>query len=184
MEGKYVNYDDNIGKNIREVRLEKGLSQEELARNCGFSNTTLSAYENRRKIPSLTTIMKIAKELKVTVERLYYGDENTSFIYSEPDIGKKVVNSVYFLWSEGIITYFERYSYGYNPMMEGNNNDPSGVFLFIHKYYSQIKRLICSLDEFNERKTTYIDPDNYLKILLASVAKEINDEIAEGQKKV
>ena len=75
-----MNYDDNIGKNIREVRLEKGFSQEELARNCGFSNTTLSAYENRRKIPNLTTIAKIAKELDVTIERLYYGDENISFI--------------------------------------------------------------------------------------------------------
>ena len=179
-----MNYDDNIGKNIREVRLEKGFSQEELARNCGFSNTTLSAYENRRKIPNLTTIAKIAKELDVTIERLYYGDENISFINSEPDIGKKVVNSVYFLWSEGIVSYFERFSYGYNSMMEGDSNVPNGVFLYVHKYYPQIKRLISSLNEFKERTATYDDPDNYLKILLASVAKEINDEIAKETKKV
>ena len=178
-----MNYDDNIGKNIREVRLEKGFSQEELARNCGFSNTTLSAYENRRKIPNLTTIAKIAKELDVTIERLYYGDENISFINSEPDIGKKVVNSVYFLWSEGVIKYYERLGYGYNPMMDGDSNGPSGVFLYIDKFWPQIKRLIGSLDEFNERRTTYADPDNYLKILFASVAKEINDEIAKEKKK-
>ena len=178
-----MNYDDNIGKNIREVRLEKGLSQEELARKCGFSNTTLSAYENRRKIPNLTTIAKIAKELDVTIERLYYGDENTSFINSEPDIGKKVVNSVYFLWSEGIVSYFERFSYGYNSMMEGDSNVPNGVFLYVHKYYPQIKRLISSLNEFKERTATYAEPENYLKILLASVAKEINDEIAKEKKK-
>lgn len=178
-----MNCDDNIGKNIREVRLEKGLSQEELARKCGFSNTTLSAYENSRKIPNLTTIAKIAKELEVTIERLYYGDENTSFIYSEPDIGKKVVNSVYFLWSEGIILYYERFSYGYNALMEGDSNGPNGVFMYIHKYYPQIKRLINSLNEFKERTATYDDPDNYLKILFASVAKEINDEIAKEKKK-
>lgn len=179
-----MNYDDNIGKNIREVRLEKGFSQEELARNCGFSNTTLSAYENRRKIPNLTTIAKIAKELDVTIERLYYGDEDTSFINSEPDIGKKVVNSVYFLWSEGIVSYYERFSYGYNSMMEGDSNVPNGVFLYVHKYYSQIKRLISSLNEFKERTATYAEPEKYLKILLASVAKEINDEIAKETKKV
>ena len=179
-----MNYDDNIGKNIREVRLEKGHSQEELARKCGFSNTTLSAYENSRKIPNLTTIAKIAKELEVTIERLYYGDENTSFIYSEPDIGKKVVNSVYFLWSEGIISYYERFSYGYNALMEGDSNGPNGVFLDIYKYYPQIKRLINSLNEFKERTATYDDPDNYLKILLASVAKEINDEIEKEKNKV
>lgn len=179
-----MNYDDNIGKNIREVRLEKGFSQEELARNCGFSNTTLSAYENRRKIPNLTTIAKIAKALDVTIERLYYGDEDTSFINSEPDIGKKVVNSVYFLWSEGIVSYYERFSYGYNSMMEGDSNVSNGVFLYVHKYYSQIKRLISSLNEFKERTSTYAEPENYLKILLASVAKEINDEIAKEKKKV
>ena len=178
-----MNYDDNIGKNIREVRLEKGLSQEELARNCGFSNTTLSAYENSRKIPNLTTIAKIAKELEVTIERLYYGDENTSFIFSEPDIGKKVVNSVYYLWSEGIIKYYERFDYGYNSVMDGDSSGPSGVFLYLNKFWPQIKRLIGSLDEFNERRTTYADPDNYLKILFASVAKEINDEIVKEKKK-
>ena len=145
-----MNYDDNIGKNIREVRLEKKLSQEELARKCGFSNTTLSAYEHSRKIPNLSTIAKIAKELEVTIERLYY----------------------------------ERFSYGYNALMEGDSNGPNGVFLYIHKYYPQIKRLISSLNEFDERKTTYDDPDNYLKILLASVAKEINDEIDKEKKKV
>lgn len=87
--------EEGIGKNIREVRLEHGLSQETLAEKCGFSNTTLSAYENSRKIPNLTTIAKIAKQLNVRIERLYYGDENSSFIESESDDGKKIVNSIY-----------------------------------------------------------------------------------------
>ncbi len=85
-----------IGKHIREIRTERGLSQEALAEMCGFSNTTLSSYENGRKNPSLDTIAIIAKKLKVSIERLYYGDENNSFIISEPDEGKKIVNSVYF----------------------------------------------------------------------------------------
>ena len=178
-----MNYDDYICKNIREVRLEKNLSQEKLAKICGFSNTTLSAYENRRKIPNISTIAKIAKALDVSIERLYYGDENTAFINSEPDIGKRVVNSVYFLWSEGIISYYERFSYGFNPMMESDSNGPGGVFLYIHKYSPQIKRLISSLKEFNERKTTYTDPDNFLKMLLSSVANEINNEIDREKKK-
>ena len=177
-----MNYVDNIGKNIRELRIGHGLSQEQLAAKCGFSNTTLSAYENSRKTPNLTTIAKIAKALEITIDRLYYGDENTSFIFSEPDIGKRVVNSVYFLWSEGIITCYEEIGYGYYPMIESNSIDSSESYLFIDKYYSQIKRLITSLNDFKQRKTTYADPDNYLRILLASVAKEINDEIVMEQK--
>ena len=84
-------YEKNIGSNIREVRLERKLSQEKLADMCDFSNTTLSAYENSRKIPNLTTIAKIAKQLNVSIERLYYGDENSAFINSEPNEGKKIV---------------------------------------------------------------------------------------------
>lgn len=36
--------------------------------------------------------------------------------------------------------------------------------------------------ELNSFIKRYADPDNYLKILLASVAKEINDEIAKEKK--
>ena len=39
----------DIGANIREVRLEKKLSQEKLANACGFANTMLSAYETGKK---------------------------------------------------------------------------------------------------------------------------------------
>ena len=84
-----VRYEDSIGKNIKAVRLERELSQETLANACGFSNTTLSAYENGRKLPNLITIAKIAKQLNVSIERLYYGDENSAFIISAPDEGKK-----------------------------------------------------------------------------------------------
>lgn len=82
-------YETMIGKNIKEVRNQRQLSQETLATACGFSNTTLSAYENGRKIPNLVTIAKIAKQLNVSIERLYYGDENNAFIISAPDEGKK-----------------------------------------------------------------------------------------------
>ena len=56
-----VTYEEKIGGNIREVRLQKRYSQEKLAGLCGISNTTLSAYENSKKIPNLTTVAKIAK---------------------------------------------------------------------------------------------------------------------------
>ena len=117
-----------IGKHIREVRLEKKLSQEALADKCGFSNTTLSSYENNRKTPSLSTIAKIAKKLGVSIERLYYGDENNAFIISEPDGGKKIVNSVYFLWKSGVIYYFENYMSGIiSAEFLQSDEDPRGI---------------------------------------------------------
>ena len=90
-----MDYTQSIRKNIREVRNEKGLSQQALAEKCGFSNTTLSSYENSKKIPGLVTIATIAQNLGVSIERLYYGDENNAFINSVSDDGRKIVNSVF-----------------------------------------------------------------------------------------
>ena len=172
------NYEAMIGKNIKDVRSQRELSQEALATACGFSNTTLSAYENGRKIPNLVTIAKIAKQLNVSIERLYYGDENNAFIISAPDEGKKIVNSVYFLWKAGVISYYENLMPGRMSMHPYSQEDEiKGVFVNIQKFHGQIKRLILSLNEFEQKKETYPDQDKYLEFLLSSVATEINNEI-------
>lgn len=176
------NYEKNIGKNIREVRNERGLSQEKLAERCNISNTTLSMYENSKKIPSLSTIAKIAKSLGVSIERLYYGDENSSFINSEPDLGKKIVNSIYFLWEAGIIEYYENYMSGGMGMAmfdSGCEREPVGLMLNIMKHAASIRRLVHSLNEYRKNKDTYPEPEKYLEMLLASVATEINNEEEE-----
>ena len=77
--------EDHIGQNIREVRKEKGLSQNELHQKTGISITALSGYENGN-MPGLTTLAIIARGLGVSLDRLYYGDENRAFIDAEPDI--------------------------------------------------------------------------------------------------
>ena len=169
-----MNYEDRIGFNIRKARLEKGLSQQKLAEKCGFSNTTLSSYETGNKKPSLTTIAEIAKQLGVSIERLYYGDENNAFLYSAPDEGRKIVNSIYYLWSQGVIWYNDRSSSGGNI---DNNTWSSSYSLLISKHLSAIARLIKSLNEFRMNRETFEDPDGYLEMILSSVAAEINREI-------
>lgn len=170
-------YEDCIGKNIREVRLQRSLSQEELARKCGFSNTTLSAYENNRKTPNLFTTAIIARNLNVSIERLFYGDENNSFITADPDDGRRIVNAIYYLWKMGIIYYHQDYTNGIDLQDYYENASPKGTFLYLQKFDSQIKRLILSLNEFERNKETYSDPDAYLDMLLSSVSAEINNEI-------
>jgi len=166
-----------IGKNIRDLRLERGLSQEALAGLCNFSNTTLSAYENSRKIPNLTTVARIAKHLNVDIERLYYGDENSSFINTESDEGKKIVNSIYLLWSLGVVNYFENPEAVLPIYGRTEDNNLIGSFLSINEFRTPIKRFINSLNEFERNKSTYYDPDKYLEMLKDSVATEINNEI-------
>ena len=178
------NYEAGIGGNIKEVRLGLGYSQEKLANMCEISNSTLSAYENSKKIPNLITIAKIAKALGVSIERLYYGDENISFIKSVPDEGRKIVNCVYVLWDLGVIYYYEsligRMSM---EVYEEDADERRGMFLGISLYSASIKRLVKQLNEYRDNKPTYSEPDKYLEMILSSVATEINHEI-ERRKEV
>ena len=170
-------YEDNIGSNIREVRQKRRFSQEKLAELCGISNTTLSAYENSKKIPNLTTVAKISRSLGVSVERLYYGEKAVQ-VNDEPDEGKRIVNAVYTLWSLGVISYYESYTAGV--MIHYDQSEAIGTMLVLNKFKDQIRRLIGLLDEFKIRRNTYPDPQKYLEMVLASVATEINEEIVRN----
>ena len=172
-----INYDANIGPNIVQVRREKGLSQAKLHELTGISTSTLSSYENSKKIPNVNTLGKIATSLGVSLDRLYYGNEDEAFITSAPDIGRRVVNSVYYLWSQGIISIHEYYHYGQPPIM---SEKPVGILLYIHKYGEQIKRLINSLDEYKQNIKTYDDPEQYLESIKTSVANAINGTQSSG----
>ena len=175
-------YEDKIGENIREARQRKRISQEELAKRSGIANTTLSAYENSRKIPNLTTIAKIARGLGMSIEQLYYGNDAQSVANAnaEPvDEGRRIVNSVFYLWKKGIVSYYESYSAGV--MVHYDQKDVVGTMLVLNRYRDPIRRLIGSLDEFKIRRNTYPEPERYLEMILASVAAEINEEIAKGK---
>jgi transcriptional regulator with XRE-family HTH domain len=59
-----------FGKTLREVRLKKKLSQGDVARILGVHRTYISGLERGRRNPSLLTVQKIAKALKVPIEDL------------------------------------------------------------------------------------------------------------------
>ena len=177
----------NIGNNIRIVRNEKGLSQEKLAQMCGFSNTTLSAYENSKKFPNLDTTATIARELDVSIERLYYGDESNAFIEVAPNYGRKVVNAIYFLWKSQVIGYYENYVSGGVEMAVLNDGmhhrQPVGLMLVLTRHADCVRRLIAYLNDFKKNESTYDNPQVYLEMLLSSVAKEIDKDYEEHIKK-
>ena len=151
-----ADYENNIGKNIKDVRSKKGLSQKKLGEKTDIANTLISAYEHDRKKPGLATVATIAKALGVSIDRLYYGDENISFINAVPDRGRQIVNSICLLWETGVIYW-----------------PPQGII----NYVEEINRLINGLIEFENKKDTYDDPEGYMEMLKSSVANEINKTI-------
>ncbi len=59
---------------IKELRKSKKLRQEDLAANVGVSRQTIIAIENDRYNPTLELAMKLARELGVAVEELFFLD--------------------------------------------------------------------------------------------------------------
>lgn len=54
------------GEVIRELRLAKGMSQQELANECEMERTHISALERALRTPSLPTIFKLSEVLGIT----------------------------------------------------------------------------------------------------------------------
>lgn len=64
----------SIGENIKEFRLNKGISQRELARLIGKTGQFISLIEQGRNNPSIETLNKIATVLEVSQYELLVGE--------------------------------------------------------------------------------------------------------------
>lgn len=56
---------------IKEVRLQKNMTLETLAKLSGISKGHLSKIERQEREPKLSTIIQIARALKVDIDKLY-----------------------------------------------------------------------------------------------------------------
>ena len=61
-----------LKNNLKEVRQKKGLTQEELGTNVGVSRQTIISIERYRYKPTLESAMKIAQNLNIKIEKLFY----------------------------------------------------------------------------------------------------------------
>ena len=57
---------------IRALRKERGISQEDLARRCGVSRQTINAIENNKYDPTLSLAFRLARELETTVDGRFF----------------------------------------------------------------------------------------------------------------
>ena len=56
---------------VRELRIERGWTQAELAEKLGVSRNSINAIETGRYEPSLTLAMRIARVFGTSVERIF-----------------------------------------------------------------------------------------------------------------
>lgn len=63
MKDEFVTYYKEVGERIREVRQQKGMSQEELAAKAQLSTPHISEIERGRKEPKLASMCRISEAL-------------------------------------------------------------------------------------------------------------------------
>jgi len=59
-----------VAENIKRIREERGLTQEQLSRLCGKNRTACYQWESRMGSPTVKTLKIIAKVLNVPIEEL------------------------------------------------------------------------------------------------------------------
>jgi XRE family transcriptional regulator, regulator of sulfur utilization len=67
-----------LAKRIKELRREKGISQEELAHRSGLSRTGIGFLETGKRWPRLDSLVKVADGLQITVDELLKGVHRSS----------------------------------------------------------------------------------------------------------
>lgn len=63
----------NVGKNIRILRKQKNITQDDLAKQLYVSRQTVSNYENGKSNPDIDMLVKIAEALGADVHILIFG---------------------------------------------------------------------------------------------------------------
>ena len=65
-----------FGDNLKAIRIQKGISQGQLADMMGIHSTHISRYERNQTIPSVDVVKKLADLLEVSTDVLIYGSED------------------------------------------------------------------------------------------------------------
>ena len=79
-----------IGKKIKQLRVLKGLTQEELGDRCELSKGFISQLERDLTSPSIATLVDILQVLGTDLTEFFSKEEETQIVFSENDYFEKV----------------------------------------------------------------------------------------------
>lgn len=64
-----------INNNLKQIRIEKGFTQEEIAEKIGLTRQAISAYESGKRQPGIDILMRLAEIYEVEIEDILYGSK-------------------------------------------------------------------------------------------------------------
>lgn len=68
---KVTTVSKKLGQRVNQLRLKKGMTQEDLALEAGLNRAYIGYIERGERNPSTDTVAKIAKVLKVSLDELF-----------------------------------------------------------------------------------------------------------------
>jgi CheY-like chemotaxis protein/transcriptional regulator with XRE-family HTH domain len=97
----------NFGENIKDIREEKGFSQEELAKKLNVAQSTIGMWESGKRTPKLDEITRLARVLSITVNRLIGQPKETKIevVKSEIYIDGEKISDLDATDVEGVVEY-------------------------------------------------------------------------------
>ena len=60
-----------LGKRIKSIRLQKKISQTEIAYRCGFDKSNYNTIESGKRNPTVISLLKIATALEIDIKDLF-----------------------------------------------------------------------------------------------------------------
>lgn len=79
-----------LGRKIRQARLDKGYTQQELAQKVGIGNVYLGEVERGQKMPSLNSFIKILEALNVSADYILREELSAGREHIYDEITKKL----------------------------------------------------------------------------------------------
>ncbi len=82
----------DVGTRLKDVRKQQGLSQRELAKRAGVTNSTISLIEQNRVSPSVSSLKKVLDGIPMSLQEFFTLDvpEQRQYFYcadEQPDLG-------------------------------------------------------------------------------------------------
>ena len=83
----------DIGSKIKAARLEKKLTQEQVAEILGVSRQTISNWENEKSYPDIISVIKMSDCYEVSLDYLLKGEQKMKTYYDYLEESTNVVKS-------------------------------------------------------------------------------------------
>jgi len=144
----------DIGHKIKQLRLQRGLTQEELASRCELTKGYISQLENDLSSPSIATLIDILNILGITPQRFFAEQKEEKIVFTSSDF------------------------------FESANGDGTNIWLIPNSQKNEMEPIILSLPENGSSEIRYpFEGEEFGYVLEGKIMITVGDDCSYKAKK-